>query len=147
MVRATTETARLALETVLQRPTRGIPTFGVHLMEHAYIEHLAGAEPGSYRREPEKTYLAFKRAIGVCLLDQYIPENPLSMGSQGYEGERGATTGAEEVTVDGVLIDSPHAVVEHLERVEFPRIKRRIAEFDEDARVREIIEQDRRGQE
>ena len=57
--------ARLAIETVLQQPTKGIPTFGVHLMEHAHIERLAGVEPGSYRREPEKVYLACKLAIGV----------------------------------------------------------------------------------
>jgi len=136
-----TDTAHLAMDTIRQEPTRGIPTGMVHIMEHGVIERLAGAEPGAYRKDPVRVYLAMMRAIGVCLIDQFIPENPLTMGDRGYEGaEKGATTGAEHVVVDGTLIDSPEAVVEHLERVEFPRLRKAAADFDEDRRVAEILE-------
>jgi len=135
-----TESAQLALDTILQKPARGIPTFNIHLMEHAHIERIAGAEPGEYRRAPERVYLACQRAIGVCLLDQFIADNPLTMGDRGYEGaERGATTGIEQLVLDGVVIDGPEAVVEHLERFEFPRLRELEAGFDEGERVKEIL--------
>ena len=138
------EPARLAYETILQRPTRGVPGWLIHPMEHAHIERLAGVAPGSYRADPERVYLACQRAVGTCLIDQFIPENPLTMGDAGYETkERTATTGADEIVLDGMRIDSPEAVVEHLERVAFPARQREIAEFDEDARVQEIIDRER----
>ena len=52
-------------------------------MDHEHIERLAGAQPGDYRRDPDKVYIAFQRAIGTCLLDQYLATNPLSMGPRG----------------------------------------------------------------
>jgi hypothetical protein len=82
--------------------------------------------------------------MGVCLLDQYIPENPLTIGSQGFEErEKGATTGAETIVRNGILIDSPEAVVEHLEGIVFPNLQRAAKKFDEDARVKEIIAEER----
>ena len=135
--------AQLAFDTLLQTPTKGIPTFGVHLMEHRHIERLAGAAPGDYRKNPDSVYLTCKRAIGSCVIDQYIPENPLSLGNRGYEGaEATATTGARHVEVDGMLIDSPEAVVEHMERITHPDIRKSIDAFDEDTRVREITEEE-----
>jgi hypothetical protein len=115
--------AALALNTILHRPMKGMPTDKIHLMEHSYIERLAGALPGEYRRELERIYLAMLHAAGACLLDQYIPENPLQMSEQGYVGPRSATTGINRIVQDGILIDSPEAVVEHMERVVFPKIK------------------------
>jgi hypothetical protein len=142
-VHPTTETARLALDTILQKPTKGIPTWLVHIMEHAQIERLAGAQPGDYKRDPERVYLACQRAIGTCMIDQYIPENPLAMGDQGFEGARkSATTGAEDVVVDGMTIDSPEAVVEHMERVAFPALRKSMSEFREDARVADILREE-----
>jgi hypothetical protein len=140
--------ARLALDTILQRSTTAIPSWLVHVMEHAHIERLAGAEPGRYRQAPEETYLAMQRRIGTCLLDQYIPENPLTIGARGYEGgSRGATTGAAEIRVDGVQIDSPEAVVAHLEQHVFPRLRQEILTFDEETRCDQILEGERRIQE
>ena len=139
----TTETAQLALDTILQRPTRGIPSWMTHIMEHSQIERIAGVQPGDYKKYPEKTYLAFQHAICTCLLDQYIPENPLRMGDQGYEDtEKGATTGAERIIRDRMLIDSPEAVVEHMERFVFPGLQKEAAEFDEDKRVIEILDRE-----
>ena len=144
----TTETAQLALDTVLRKPTVGVPSWMMHVMQHSHIERLAGAQPGDYQKDPVGTYLACQRAAGVCLIDQFIPENPLSMGDEGYEDrELGATTGAEETILDGILIDSAEAVVEHLERFAFPSFRRAIDEFDEDTRVTEIIEGERAIQE
>ncbi len=147
MVDVTTETARLALDTILQKPVRGIPNWLIHVMEHAHIERIAGAEEGDYRRDPKRTYLAFQRAVGTCLLDQFIPENPLTMGDLGYENtERKATTGAERIVLDGILIDSPEAVVEHLEKVVFPGLREEARAVEEDARVQEIVAHERRLQ-
>ena len=135
--------AQLALDTILQKNTRGIPGFWLHIMQHSVIERLAGARPGDYRGDPESTYLAMQRAVGTCLLDQYIPENPLELGDEGYEAgsavRHNATTGVEEIVCDGILIDSPEAVVEHLERYEFPRLRQAKAHFDEARAVQEIL--------
>ena len=137
----TTETAQLALDTILQKPTRGIPTFQIHPMQHSHIERLAGAAPGDYRKSPETVYLAMLTAAGVCIFDQWLPDNPLTMGDHGYEGaQHGATTGAERIVCDGIEIDSPEAVVRHMEMVEAARLRKAIAEFNEDVRVRQILD-------
>ena len=99
---AMSENAQLALDTILQRPTEGIPSKTLFLMQHAIVERLAGAQPGDYRRDPAGVYLAMQRAVGTCLVDQWIPRNPLTMGDAGYEADsdrRGtATTGADGCT-------------------------------------------------
>ena len=136
-----TDSARLALDTILQKPAHRIPTNSMNIMEHAVIERLAGVEPGEYRKAPVPVYLAMQNAIGACLIDQFIPTNPLTMGDQGFEGaERGPTTGADGTVLDGLVIDSPESVVEHMERFEFPPLRKTISEFDEDRRVREIVQ-------
>ncbi|MCE5197405.1 MAG: uroporphyrinogen decarboxylase family protein [Armatimonadota bacterium] len=141
MIQVQTETAQLALDTLLQKNIKGIPHYFCNIMEHAHIECIAGAEPGSYLKNPEKTYLAMMHAMDACLVDQYLWDNPLTMGANGYDGaDHGATTGAEQVVLDGIVIDSPESVVEHLERVAFPRLKSEAESFDEDARVAQILE-------
>lgn len=141
------ETAQLALDTIHRKAVKGIPGWMLHVMEHAHIERLAGAAPGDYLRDPEPTYLAMQRNLGTCLLDQYLWDNPLTMGSQGFEGgERGATTGADEIVRDGILIDSPEAVVRHLEDVVFPGLQSAAASCDEAARTAEIIRHEREVQ-
>ncbi len=119
-----TENAQLALDTIHQRPVKGIPSWLLNVMEHAHIERIAGAAPGDYAKRPEEVYLAMQRALGTCLLDQYIPENPLTMGDQGFQGKaHGATTGGETLVLDDILIDSPEAVAEHMERFVFPKLR------------------------
>lgn len=143
-INATTKTAQLALDTILQKPTKGIPSWLIHIMQHSFIERIASVQPGDYKKYPEETYLAFQHAAGTCLLDQYIPYNPLKMGEHGYENaERRATTGAEKIVIDRILINSPEAVVEHLEKFEFSKLQKVIHEFDEDRRVWEIVENER----
>jgi uroporphyrinogen decarboxylase len=141
------DNAQLALDTLLQRPTVGIPNKPLFLMEHAHIERLAGVQPGAYRRDPEGVYLSMQRAVGTCLVDQWIPRNPLSMGDAGYEADSDrrdtATTGAHEIICDGQVIHSPEAVVEHMERFVFPRIEAAIAAFDEERHVEDVIEGER----
>jgi hypothetical protein len=133
--------AQLALDTILRKSVEGIPSWLLNLMEHEQIERLAGAQPGEYRKRPEDVYLAFQRAIGTCMLDQYIPDNPLSMDNHGYIAEsRGPTTGASQIVCDGILIDSPEAVVRHLESFVFPRLRQAATAFDEGARVRQILD-------
>lgn len=139
--------AELALETLHRRPTQGIPTWMLNIMEHAHLERLAGTPPGSYLRDQEGVYLAAQKAIGACMIDQWIPTNPASMGSHGYEGHaQGATTGAASVTLDGIVIDSPEAVAEHLERIVFPRLAQAATGFDETAHTRAILAGEQRVQ-
>ena len=131
----------LALDTINQRPTLGIPTRALHIMEHAHLERLAGVEPGAYRQRPEEVYLAAQLAIGACLADQYIPTNPLQMGSHGYEGaSRSATTGVTHIICDDITIDSPEAVVRHMEEVLFPQFRQQIASFNESDRTNQILQ-------
>jgi len=138
-------TAQLALDTIHQRSVSGIPAWLINPMEHSIIDCLAGEPASTYRSAPEPTYLKMLRNAGCCLMDQYIPDNPLTMGSDGYEAGtlRSATTGVDAILVDGLLIDSPEAVVAHLEQQAFPSLQNAVASFDEDARVREIIEGER----
>ncbi len=145
-----TRTAQLALDAILQRPTRGIPTWQLFLMEHAHIERVAGAPPGAYRQDPKGIYTRMQQAAGVCLVDQWIPRNPLTMGNLGYDVDSEVrdrpTSGAASIVCDGIAIDGPEAVAAHLEEVEFPRLKAAIAAYDEDAvrrRATEIVADER----
>ncbi len=52
----TTASAQLSLDALYQRPTLGIPTWQLFIMEHAHIERLAGRPPDSYRDDPISTY-------------------------------------------------------------------------------------------
>jgi hypothetical protein len=137
----------LAMGTLLQKNTPGIPAAFVNLMQHEYLERLAKARPGQYRKDPVKVYVDAQRNMGIATLDQFIPENPLTMENAGYKNKTpGATTGLSVLTLDGMAIDSPEAVAEHLFRFEFPAIKKAIASFDEDARAEEILLSERKIQ-
>jgi Uroporphyrinogen decarboxylase (URO-D) len=141
--------AQLALDTIKQVSTPGISQKCLHIMEHAQLERLAGAPPGSYAADPEDVYLRKQLNIGTCSIDQWIPRNPLSMGARGYEDkERGATTGAEEIELDGMLIDSPEAVVEHLEKCIFPELEKSNATFNvnDHQALDQLIEKERQVQ-
>jgi hypothetical protein len=114
--------AQLALDTIALRPTRGIPTWLLNDMQWSHLECLSGNPPGSYPQDPVRVYRDFSLKSGVCFIDQWIPENPLSMADQGYGDDttRGATTGGEAIIRDGMRIDSPEAVVAHMEQCLFP---------------------------
>ena len=129
-----TDTAQLALDTLQQKPAKGIPIWQINPMEWSVIDRIAGEPEGTYKRSPVSTYLKMLTGAGCCLLDQWIPENPLTMGASGYESgkPRGATTGAKTISKDGLIIDSPEAVVEHLEKFEFPSLLAAIENFDEE---------------
>jgi hypothetical protein len=129
--------AQLALDTIAMKPTKGIPHWMLNIMDWDTLEHVAGARPGDYEREPEKVCLACQINHGAAWCDQWIPRNPLSMRKHGYESTtaKSATTGVEQIVVDGRNIDSPEAVAEHLEQVEFPRLEKQIAETDADSQA------------
>ncbi|HPO52250.1 MAG TPA: uroporphyrinogen decarboxylase family protein [bacterium] len=128
--------ALLALDTIYKKPAKGIPSWVIHPMEHSVIDYLAGEEPGTYVKNPRQTYLKMQKNVGTCMIDQYIPENPLSIGSRGYEKKTETpTTGAKEIICDGIKIDSPEAVVEHMEKVVSPKVKHNIETWSEDLLV------------
>ncbi len=103
-------------------------------MEHILIERLANSPAGSYAAAPEKTYLEMQRRAGICMIDQYIPTNPLTIGSSGYDSDkpRTATTGLGQIKLDDILIDSPEAVVEHMEQKVFPKKRADLAKIEAD---------------
>jgi len=126
------------------KTTTGIPSVFINIMQHDQLERISGARFGDYLKHPEDVYLTCQRAIGICLLDQWIPRNPLTMGRYGYKADsetrNTATTGSAEIVCDGIHIDSPDAVVQHLERFIFPDLRKRLTAFDADTRVKDIIE-------
>jgi len=123
---------KLAWDTILRKRTTGIPSCFLHVMQHDYIERLAGTDTGIYRRNPHEVYIRMQQNLGTCLLDQYLAENPLTMEYDGFNSSitRTATTGLKGIILDGIPIRSPESVVEHLETVEFPSLHRQINKFD-----------------
>ncbi len=117
--------AQLAFDTILRKPCDGIPSWQFHPMEHAMIDRFAEVEAGSYVKDPYRIYLLMQHKVGTNMIDQYLPTNPLTMGAKGYESGAGAspTTGQKEIVLDGITIDSPEAVVQHIEEVLIPRYR------------------------
>jgi len=103
----------------------GYPSGLVHVMEHSELNRLAakaGMENPDYVNNPREVYAAAMKAFDTMCCDQWIPENPLTMGQSGYEhGSFSATTGAK-VVLDGMAIEDPDDVAEHLEKFVFPRL-------------------------
>ncbi|MCM8769414.1 MAG: hypothetical protein NC911_07090 [Candidatus Omnitrophica bacterium] len=142
------ESQQLVLDTIARKPVTGIPSWLIHVMDIQILEEVAGVTPGTYQHNPQATYILFQKRVGTNFLDQFIPDNPLTMTSQGYESQnqRGPTTGQEKIELDGMVIDSPEAVVEHLEKIVFPKMRKNIEAFDSFRHCQKIIEQERRIQ-
>ncbi len=147
--------ARMALDALLGKPAEGVPSWVIHPMEHGIIERLADVREGTYRKNPVETYLRMQRNAGTGMIDQWIPDNPLSMGDHGYDDDapKGATTGAGSVIRDGITIDSPEAVAEHIEKIAVPRMQQAARKWRSDPEkhaaetVRNILDGERRVQE
>jgi hypothetical protein len=140
--------AQLALDTIYQKPVKGIPTWVIHIMEHSMIERVAGVAQGEYKKNPEKVYLQMQNNCGVCMIDQYIPHNPLEMGEHGYESyTKGATTGSHEIILEGIPINSPEDVIKHIETKVFPRLQKEAKEnLDEEKIIRDFVGEEKRIQ-
>ena len=133
---------QLAWDTILRKPVKGIGIWQINPMEWRMIDRLAGVAEGTYEKQPVPTYRKMLENSGANLLDQWIPENPLSMKEGGYESAKAGaspTTGQHEIVCDGIRIDSPEAVIDHLERFVFPGLEKGTAAFDEAAKTRELI--------
>ena len=139
---------QLALDTISCKDTDGIGIWLINPMEWRMIDRLAHVPEGTYRKNPVDTYRTMLVNSGCCMVDQWIPENPLSMGAHGFEQStaRSATTGAERVVIDGMAINDPDDVAAHLERVAFPKIQEAIQGFDEDAAARHIVDSEAQAQ-
>ncbi len=143
--------AQLARDTIRREPTDGIAIGGlINPMEWSMIDRLAGLPEGSYEENPVPVYRQMLKSCSCCMVDQWIPRNPLSMGSHGYEDDapRTATTGAEDIVVDGCAINEPEDVVSHMESHVFPELEKAIANQpdDEDQAVADIIQRERDAQ-
>lgn len=126
--------AQLALDTLNMKPCKEIPSWIFHTMDIPFMERLTGVREGDYQVDPDHVYTLFQQKVGTCLLDQYLANNPLTMEGHGYSADaaRGATTGAPEIILDSMTIDSPEAVVEHLESHVFPDLEKQIRETNPD---------------
>jgi len=136
--------ALLALDTIRQKPTKGIPSWLIHPMEHRIIDRLAGVPEGTYKNKPVETYIGMQKKVGTCMLDQYLAVNPLTMEAHGYESDgTTATTGLKQIVCDGMIIDAPEAVVAHLEQKVFPQLCAGIDQWIEkpEAKAKETIRQ------
>ena len=135
--------AELAMDTLAFKDTAGIPSWMVHVMDYPFMEQLTGHAAGDYVKDPDSIYLKFQSMAGCCTIDQYLADNPLSMRQDGYDSgtARGATTGVHRIVLDGIEIDSPEAVVKHMETAVFPNTAQQIAMFADGQaeRVRELI--------
>ena len=78
---AYTSSAQLALNTINRKPTKGIPTGLVHIMEHSMFERQAGANPGYHVNDPYGVYCRMLDEIGVNIVDLFLVDNPLTMGN------------------------------------------------------------------
>ncbi len=138
--------AQVAWDTLAGKATRGIPSWIVHTMDIPFMEQYVSCAAGDYARDPEGIYLKFQQAAGACFVDQWIPRNPLTMGQHGFEAstQRSATTGAEQIVLDGIKIDSPESVAEHMEKVVWPQRQREIEAFDcqADGRLDKLVGQE-----
>jgi hypothetical protein len=134
-----------ALDVLLRKPVKGIGIWQINPMEWRMIDRLAGESEGTYQKNPVPTYRKMLVASGCNFLDQWIPDNPLSIGAHGYEGqEKTATTGLATIVRDGIAIDSPEAAATHLQTVVFPQLEQAIAAFDPAACERDILAYERK---
>lgn len=145
------EAQEFAWQSLEDSRTGKIGIFLINPMEWSIIDRIAGKPLGSYQKNPIETYRLMQINSGVGLLDQWIPENPLSMGSGGYESDsdlhQGVTTGGEKIILDGMEIREPEDAVAHLEKFVFPALQKVIQDFDEDKRVAEILANEKTIQE
>lgn len=143
-----TDNAQLAWDTIERKPRREIPMWLINPMEWRMIDRLAGVPEGSYKADPVRVYRRMLERSSCCMVDQWIPANPLTMGAHGYESdkERSATTGAKSIVADGMPIAEPEDVVAHVEKFLLPRLQRDIATYDEAAAVAAMLTRDREVQ-
>ena len=134
------DNAMLALDTIERRPTVGIPIGFCHIMEHSTIERIAGTYSGSYINDPHGVFIKMMRNAGVCMIDQYIAENPLSMEAHGYEDRiKGVNEGGMAAVLDGIIINGPEDAAQHLEKYQIPQLRERISAFSEKDAIQSLI--------
>lgn len=146
-----TENQKLVLDTINMNPTKGIPGGAMlNPMEWTIIDRMAGEPEGTYQKNPKDTYIKMLKNSSSCMVDQWLWNNPLTMRAQGYgedsEKRNCATTGAKEVIVNGIKIDSPEKVVEHLEHIVIPDRKKSMVEFNEQEFIKQIGEREQQVQ-
>ena len=134
------DNAMLALYTINRQPTSGIPTGFCHIMEHSLIERFANVSPGSYINDPYGVYNKMMHNVGVCMIDQYIADNPLTMEASGYEGEvKGVNEGGEAAVLDGIQMLDPEDAARHMEEYLIPQLKEKIKNFSEPEAIQSFI--------
>lgn len=138
--------AQLAFDTLQQKKTKGIPTGFFHIMEHSVIERLACVNSGEYRKNPYGVYMQMLENVGVNMVDQLLPENPLSMGEKGYEDGGGSATTGGVAVLDGQVIDTAEICAEYIERYDFSKLEQKIKNFDEQQTIQDVMTSESQAQ-
>ena len=107
-----------------QSPTDGLPSWILNVMDTGWTERLLGEPPGNYWADPEGFVARQYQRLGTAFCDQFITQDP-AMGREGWRVERSRGP----LVRDGMVIDSPEAVCEHLEHFVWPVLERQIADF------------------
>ena len=66
---------------ILGEEVQGYPVCMLNIMEHSILERVAGKQ--GYKSDPVNVYRAAIENAAVNMVDQWIPENPLSIGTHG----------------------------------------------------------------
>ncbi|MHC4871845.1 MAG: hypothetical protein ACYTFY_08365, partial [Planctomycetota bacterium] len=125
--------AQMALDVINGKKADGIPTWELLTMEWSFIDRLAGVPEGTYQQEPEATVRKQYENIGVCMVDQWIPTNPLKMTNAGYDSSKAgetATTGKHDIELNGMKIKDPEDVVANMEQHYLPYLEEEIKNHD-----------------
>lgn len=119
----------------------GYPTCLCNIMSKKELNRLAamaGMKDPDYETNQIRVYNMAQRAIGTDLCDQWLPFNGMDMGEQGYENGSFSHTTGLKIIVDGIEINDPDDVVDHMERFVFPAMEKQIASFDKERYIRRI---------
>lgn len=110
-----------------QGPEDGIPSWMLYPLDVTWTERFLGEPPGSYFRDPAGSEIRKMRRCRTAFMDQMVmaPEHQVQSGF-------GSRLPWQPFELDGITIDGPEAVRDHMERIAIPGLESAIARADDD---------------
>lgn len=127
-----------------QGPEDGIPSWMLFALDVSWTERLLGAPPGTYFLDPVGMEIRKMKHCRTAFMDQLVTA-PVHQVASGF----GSRLPWEPFELDGIVIDGPEAVRDHIERVVIPGLESAIADVEQtnpslvDAFVAEFAESQR----
>jgi hypothetical protein len=119
--------ADIARKWVQRRQGRedGIPSWMLFPLDVTWAERLLGEPPGTYFQDPIDMEIRKMQACRTAFMDQMVtaPEHQVESGF-------GGRLPWEPFELDGIAIDGPEAVCEHMERVVIQGLERAIGDVE-----------------